>query len=81
MPFTQLVTIPFIKPVSPWAKSEDRRMAKWAAKGKSASWIAARLGRSPGATRQRALLINVRFCSLGKTHSRKQRARYKKKAV
>ncbi len=78
MPFTQLVTIPFIKPVSPWAKSEDRRMAKWAAKGKSASWIAARLGRSPGATRQRALIVGVRFKSLGVKHSRAQKRRYAK---
>ncbi len=74
MPYNPLIIIP-------WTKAEDRRMARLAESGVSASKIAAKLGRSPGATRQRALLVGVRFCSLGKTHSRKQRARYKKKAV
>ncbi len=71
MPYNPLIIIP-------WTKTEDRRMAKLAKAGVSASNIAAMLGRSPGATRQRALIVGVRFKSLGVKHSRAQKRRYVK---
>ncbi len=71
MPYNPLIIIP-------WTKAEDRRMAKLAESGVSASKIAAKLGRSPCASRQRALLVGVRCKSLGVKHSRAQKRRYVK---
>ncbi len=64
--------------INPWTPREDSRLRRMAKNKRSYTYIAAKLGRTPGATRQRALIIKVRFCSMGKAHSRAQKRRYVK---
>lgn len=51
-----------------------RRMAK---EGHSCTKTARAIWRSPGALRQKAMSLGIRFSSLGKKHSRAQKRRWK----
>lgn len=59
-----------------WSEKSDYLLGLYASIGYSSTLAAGLLKRSPGAVRQRALILKVRFKSLGRRHSRLQKARY-----
>lgn len=60
-----------------WSVNDLNRMRRLAKRGYSSTEAAAELGRTPNATRYAACKRNIRFKSLGASHSRKQRLRWK----
>lgn len=64
--------------IKPWTDRQVAKLRECAAADMPASAAAKLLGRSYGATRQKALYEGIRFKSLGKRHSQLQRKRWKK---
>jgi hypothetical protein len=50
-----------------WTPSEERRMRQLARRRMSSRAVASKLGRSPGATRYKAMVLGVRFRSIDRT--------------
>lgn len=67
------------KEIRKWSEVEVRRMRRFAKAGDSCRVAAQRLGRGYAATRFKASQLGISFFSLGRGHSRKQRARWTKK--
>lgn len=61
----------------PWSDRDKQRLTELAKWGYSSTFSASVMGRTPGAVRQMAIKMKLRFSSLGKRHSQAQKRRWK----
>lgn len=61
-----------------WTEHDKRWLKVYAKHGWSSSRAAEVMGRTPGAVRQMAIKMKLRFSSLGRAHSIKQKKRWRK---
>jgi hypothetical protein len=59
-----------------WSKADIKYLRQHAKQGRSSTLTAFLLDRTPGAVRFKAMTEGVRFRSLGRKHSAKQKARW-----
>jgi len=61
----------------PWTKNDVRRLRILAKARHSSHFAATALRRTPGAVRYKAMVLRIRFVSMGRAFSAKQRRRWK----